>query len=164
VHAEAYAFVSRASANLPQGPVLEIGSLNINGTIRGLFDGRPYLGIDAVPGPGVDRVANGATYQPELMPLVVVCCEVLEHTPEAEAICRNAYRALAPGGTFIVTAAGVGRPPHSAVDGGQLRQGEFYCNVTAEELERWLSDFDESTIEPNPRAGDIYATAKKAAR
>lgn len=163
MHAEAYAFVDRTSASLPDGPVLEIGSLNINGTIRGLFDGRRYLGIDRVPGPGVDIVAEGASFEPAIPPTIVVCCEVLEHTPDAEAICRHAFRILAPGGVFIVTAASVGRAPHSAVDGGPLRQGEFYCNVTTNELEAWLSDFVESTIETNPRAGDIYAVARKAA-
>lgn len=164
MHAAAYDFVNRSSANLPAGPVLEIGSLDINGSIRGLFGGRPYLGIDVVPGPSVDLLADGATYQPEILHAIVVCCEVLEHTPHGEAICRNAARALQPGGVFVLTAAGIGRPPHSAVDGGPLRAGEFYCNVTADELEAWLSDFTEVAIETNPRAGDIYAIARKAAR
>ena len=67
-----------------------------------------------------------------------------------------------PGGVFIMTAAGEGRLPHSAIDGGPLRQGEFYHNVTASELEGWLSGFAEARITTNPQAGDIYARAVKA--
>lgn len=163
LHDAAFLFIARSRENLPDGPVLEIGSHIVNGTIRSLFPDRSsYLGIDPWPGPGVDVVADGATYTPPVPPAVVVSCEVLEHTPYAQAICRNAHRVLQPGGVFLVTAAGVGRAPHSA-DGGALHQGEFYCNVTSEELSAWLSDFEESTVETNPAAGDIYAIARKAA-
>src|SRR5678809_1536471 len=67
-----------------------------------------------------DVVASGESFQPPHPAAVVLCCETLEHAACAEAICRNAYRMLAPGGVFVVTAAGEGRDPHSAVDGGPL--------------------------------------------
>ena len=37
---------------------LEIGSANVNGSVRSNFTG-PYLGIDLAPGPGVDLVVPG---------------------------------------------------------------------------------------------------------
>lgn len=163
MHDAAYAYVREAvrTTTVPDGPVVEIGARNINGTVRDLFPGRSYVGVDDVPGDGVDVVANGAEYQPPTPPAIVVCTETLEHTSEAEAICRQVARILAPGGVFIVTAAGDGRAPHSAIDGGPLRPGEYYDNVGADQLRQWLSDFDHVRIQINPGPGDIYATAMR---
>lgn len=163
MHRDAYRYIAGevATLKLPIGAVVEIGSRNINGSVRPLFEGRKYIGIDLMEGPMVDVVADGATYEPETPPTVVVCAEVLEHTPDAAAVCANAYNMLADGGVFILTAAGVQRTPHSAVDGGEMRPGEFYQNVSAEDLHQWLAMFDEVRVQTNPEAGDIYATAFK---
>lgn len=159
MHSEAYDYVQ--SVSVPDGAVLEIGARNINGSVRGLFPGRPYVGIDIAPGPDVDVVADGSAYAPEAPPAVVVCAEVLEHAENAAAICAQAHRVLSPGGVFIVTAAGDGRAPHSCIDGGQLRDGEYYANVSAHQLAGWLSGFADVQIRENPAAKDIYATAIK---
>jgi hypothetical protein len=65
----------------------------------------------------------------------VVCCEVLEHTASALVIIANAYRALLHDGVFIMTCAGERRAEHSAFDGGPLRPGEFYRNVSESQLD-----------------------------
>ena len=113
-------------------------------------------------------VADAATWCPApgpAPPEVVLCCEVLEHTAAAEAIVRNAYALLAPGGRLVVTAAAPGRPPHSAVDGGPLRPGEYYRNVPPGELAGWLREagFTLEALENHPDRGDVYALARKAA-
>lgn len=144
--------------------VLEIGALNINGSIRPLFAGAErYCGIDVVPGPGVDVVASGATYQPDFVPDCVVCCEVLEHTPDAERIVRHMVDLVAPGGSVIVTCASEGRAPHSAVDGMAVRDGEFYRNVPAADLHGWLHEagLTDITVQPRPDRGDVYAVGVK---
>lgn len=163
MHNAAFTFVQSVASRVPEGPVLEIGGKNINGTVRALF-GESYQSVDIADGPGVDDVADGATFTPAVKPSGVVCCEVLEHTAAAEAICRNAYRILADGGVFIVTAAGEGRVPHSAVDGGALRAWEYYATVSKETLEGWLKPFREVTVTENRAVGDIYAVAVKAAK
>lgn len=72
------------------GPVLEIGSYieaqQDHMNVRGMFpSGTPYLGVDANPGPGVDRVADlldiDAMRQVcrEVRPRIVLCLYVLEH-------------------------------------------------------------------------------------
>lgn len=162
MHNAARTFVTTALVEYgqPSGLTVEVGGRNINGTIRDLFPG-PYVAIDTVAGPGVDVVADGTTYQPEQPAACVVCCEVLEHTPDAEAICAHAYAMLDAGGLFLVTAAGEGRLPHSAVDGGVLREGEFYANVTEADLRAWLAPFAGVEIRTHPKAGDIYAVALK---
>jgi hypothetical protein len=163
MHHAAYTFIAQEASRL--GPctfVVELGSRDVNGSVRHLFDADRYIGVDCVPGPGVDVISDAERYTPDSAPDVVICAETLEHAANAAAICAQALRVLAPGGVFIMTAAGEGRAPHSAIDGGPLRQGEFYHNVTASELEGWLSGFAEARITTNPQAGDIYARAVKA--
>jgi hypothetical protein len=66
----------------PRAPVIEIGALNVNGTVRPLFP-TPYLGLDLQAGPGVDVVGDieeceGRWAKAEHYK-TVVCCETLEH-------------------------------------------------------------------------------------
>ena len=62
--------------------VLEVGSLDINGTIRGLFPGCNYTGLDVGEGPGVDQVCQGQDYDaPDNTFDVAISCEVMEHNP-----------------------------------------------------------------------------------
>jgi SAM-dependent methyltransferase len=159
MHPFAYEFVATVAPNRPRGPVLEIGSKNINGSIRSLFGGNFYLGIDCVEGIGVDLVADGKTFKWEHQFATIVCCEVLEHLFDGEALCKNVYKLLEKGGLFIITAAHNPRRPHSAVDGGPLREGEFYANVQEDELKEWLKRF--SKVEIILFNDDIYALAYK---
>lgn len=165
MHAEAYAFVATAAQHhQPGGVVYEIGSRNINGTVRGLFrNAAVYIGVDVVGGPDVDLVADAATYRPPLPPATVVCCEVLEHTEKAEAIVTQAASVLAPGGLLIITCAGEGRAPHSAYDGGPLREGEYYRNLLPWEIRQWASEAGVDAVQmswsENP--GDSYYVGRK---
>jgi len=171
MHAEAFTFVAQAAqTHGAAGPVYEIGSRNINGSVRPIFTGLPYLGIDLTSGPGVDIVADAAGYDPRRRgdafdPATVVCCEVLEHAPHAEAIVRQACEVLMPGGLLIITVATHGRTPHSAVDGGPVRDGEFYRNVALVDLARWMNDACVRVIsaEVVPARGDLYVVGRKAA-
>lgn len=163
MHQAAHDFVSATlRAYGVRGPVYEIGSRNVNGSIRSLFAGvEGYHGIDLAAGPDVDAVADAAQYVPPQVPKTVVCCEVLEHTANAEDIVQQIASVLSPGGRVILTMAGPGRMPHSAIDGGRLRVGEFYRNVFPAQLEGWLRAFTDVEIVDNPGPGDLYATAVK---
>ena len=164
MHPAAYRFVASivSAGQVPPGLVVELGGRDVNGSIRGLFWGS-YVSVDLAPGPGVDVVADAATYTPPAPAACVVCCEVLEHAPTAPAIVANAAAMLQPGGLLIVTAAGDGRAPHSAVDGGPLRDGEYYANVTPGDVGGWCAGLEQVRVWTNRRAGDIYATARKPA-
>lgn len=160
MHPAARDYVAQqVAARGPFGRVLEIGSRDINGVVRDLFGECDYTGLDYMDGPGVDVVADGATYKGGRLFDAVVCCEVLEHTDAAPKIVRNAHRNLRKGGVLIVTTATDPRPPHSAFDGGELRDGEFYRNVPTATMRRWLSDFSEVDIDV--LGADIRATAVK---
>lgn len=166
MHSEAFAFIADQASKLGgRRRVLEIGSRDINGTPRAcFFDAERYLGIDIAPGPCVELVADGATITREKVGTfdTVVCCEVLEHAREAEAIIRAAHGVLEPGGVLLVTCAGPERKPHSAVDGGPLHRGEYYRNVHPDMMRAWLAPFAEHVVYIDAIAGDVYARARRA--
>ena len=164
MHNEAYEWVARF-ANDGLVEVLDLGGRDVNGSVRGLFpNATRYTVVDILPGPGVDYVADAATWQPDQEYDVVVCTETFEHTAVWPGICRTACAALKPGGIFIATMAGPGRPPHSAIDGlFRLHPGEHYANVPAFELERVLKEtgFIDVTVDSQPSPADTRAVASK---
>jgi SAM-dependent methyltransferase len=161
MHQAAHEWITQQVAMLPvRRSVLEFGARDVNGSPRPLFIHTDrYHGIDITDGPGVDQVADAATFSTPERFDTVICMEVLEHTDKAREICRNAHRHLLPHGVALFTAAWVGREPHSAVDGGTLHEGEFYRNVTVADLRFWLSDFP--LVMLTTEGTDIYAIAIK---
>jgi hypothetical protein len=161
MHAAAFEFVKWAVDHFAaRGPVIEIGSRNINGSVRSLFAhcAPPYIGLDIAPGPGVDQVADAATFAPAVKVQTVVCCEVLEHTPAVPQILHQiAHRMVAANGLIIITCATDGRAPHSARDGGPLQPGEFYRNCSPAAFESWAkaAGLDGAVLATTP-AGDLY--------
>jgi SAM-dependent methyltransferase len=163
MHAGAYHFVEYVARCLPpRRSVVEFGGRDVNGSVRPLFRGCEYIGVDVEPGPGVDFVGDAATWKPEPSRRfdTVISTETLEHTPVADRICANAYELLERGGVFIVTAASVGRAPHSAIDGGALRYGEFYRNVSPFLLRKWLEGFNCVLVDTG-NTTDVYGLAIK---
>lgn len=160
MHPEAHDFVAAAIDRLgPFCRTVEFGSHDINGSIRGLFSG-DFLGIDPQPGPGVDVVADAIEWHTGEPVDCVVCCEVFEHLADWRGLITSAARALRSGGVIILTMAGPGRAPHSAVDGNELRPDEHYANVEPDELADALAPaFDDIHVEQLDL--DVRATARR---
>lgn len=152
------------NAKMTGNRVLEIGSLDINGSIKSMFDtltsdGGSYFGIDLQEGPGVDLVIDAVAYKSDEPYDMIICAEVFEHTPAWKAIILNAHSLLVDGGMFIATMAGEGRPPHSAIDTNPIRSWEYYNNITNLELATMLDVF--TTAEVNVFADDTRCWAVK---
>lgn len=147
--------------------VLEFGSRNINGSIRDVIGKCDrFVGVDIERGPGVDIVADASNVIVDGPRFdVVACAEVFEHATDAtcKLMTSNAFTHLRVGGLFLATMAGPSRAPHSAVDGGPLRVGEFYRNVTSKLLERWLTAAG-FTYELDEAGDDLRCVAKKPAK
>lgn len=161
MHQAAREYVSRYATDAMVS-VIEIGSRNINGTIRDLFPRAQWMGLDLQDGFCVDHVCDATSYQPMLPVDLVICCEVLEHAADWMSLIEAGASWLAPGGRLIVTCAGPGRTPHSAHDGGDLRANEHYCNITTEALCRamqacgiWIDSAD--TLGQDTRASGRLA-------
>lgn len=85
---------------------LEVGSLDVNGSVRPLFTGL-YHGIDMRDGPGVDEVANAENLaRHDSRWEVVVCTETLEHVRRPWVAVKEMADALSYGGWLILTARG----------------------------------------------------------
>lgn len=162
MHDEAYEYVAAAvSRHGPFGRVVEFGSLDLNGTVRGLFGDADYIGVDLQPGPGVDQVADAVDWGTDDPVDCVVCCEVFEHTAGWPWIIEAAHRALKPHGWLIITAAGPGRGPHSALDGNALRPGEHYANIEPADLGVTLADSGFDEVDVDQTGVDVRATARR---
>jgi len=163
MHREAFDFVSRVVYGKLYASVIEIGSRDINGSVRPLFVVEHYHGIDLYPGRGVDEVADAMTWRPAAPVDCVVCCEVLEHAPDAPGILLTVSRCLQPNGTFIMTCATDPRAPHSARDGGIVRSGEYYGNISPTGFVAMTAavGLEVELIEVHGDRGDLYAVARK---
>ena len=166
MHPEAMSFAERALSSLSvTGHVLEIGSRDINGSVRPLFaQAASYTGIDLQDGPGVDVQADGATYEPQVAPSAIVCMETLEHAPVASTVIQHAAGLLLAGGWLLVTCATDPRAAHSGHDGGPFTAGEYYGNVPPSDLRNWLDSagFERVLEEVHFERGDLYVLARKA--
>ena len=101
-------------------------------------------------------------YTPDRMFDCALHLEVAEHTPDWRIHMRHARDCLALGGMLIFTAAGPNRAPHSAVDGGPIRDGEHYENVDPDELAGVLVElFGWSFVDTTPDHADVRAVAKR---
>lgn len=159
MHAQVFDWIAAQVAGRHPETVLEIGSLDINGSVRPLFPGVPhYHGIDLADGPGVDEVADATTWQPDRPHDVVVCAEVLEHAPAWPEILGTMWAATAPGGLLLMTCACEPRAPHSAVDGWDVRDGEHYANVEPAEVIRVVRGWEAPSwrVTANRGRGDLY--------
>ncbi len=163
MHEQAQAFFATNLAGLPPLRVVEFGSLNVNGSLRDIYEAQSWFGIDLRHGKGVDLVADAATWRTSELFDLVLCAEVFEHTPDWEAILDTAWFALAHGGLFLASCATGNRPPHS-VGGGTLDPFEFYRNVPADEmseaLARW-ADVSVTVADGHFGADDLYVCARR---
>ena len=148
--------------------VLEVGSLDINGSVRDLVESCVYTGIDVGPGPGVDLVICGSEYdEPADLYDTVISCECFEHNPKWVQTFKNMITVCRPGGLIIMTCATTGRREHgtarSAPDSSPLTVakgwGDYYKNLTQEDFEKHfdLSEhFSEYHFSTNAKPADLY--------
>lgn len=158
MHKAAYNWLRKWHDRRPVS-VIEIGSRNINGTARDHWPNANWTGLDLYAGPGVDWVGDAMQYTPPEPVDRVICCEVFEHTSDWRWLIQRAATWLKPDGWILLTCAGPGRRPHSHHDGGQLRPGEHYQNVSASDLAEALMAAGFDLREVLQQNGDTYAAA-----
>lgn len=150
-----------------QASVLEVGSLDINGSVRDLFDGCRYIGVDLQPGRGVDLACPG-----HLLDLptghfdTVISAECFEHNPFWRETLANMLRMTRPGGLLMISCATTGRKEHGTSrtnpDASPFTvqaRWDYYKNLTAAHLAQaadlpgWLADWRSWT---NYISRDLY--------
>jgi SAM-dependent methyltransferase len=144
--------------------VFEVGSQNINGTVRDFFpNAREYLGIDLGMAPDVDWVIPG-----ELAELsdgwadIVISTECFEHCDNWHLVFLNMARILASGGLFVFTSAGTGRAAHGTIDSDEYSSPfttSYYKNLDVDQVAEKIKlgcYFDSHGFEVNSKSGDLY--------
>lgn len=146
MHHEAMQWVAKVittyDLDVPDVKVLDLGGRDVNGTTRMLWakpDNDAYTVVDIAPHPSVHIVCDAADLNLDQAFDVVTSTECLEHAERAGEIVKAAWRHLRPGGVFIATMAGPGRPPHGQHGDAEPAEGEFYRNVSEDELMGWIS-------------------------
>ena len=84
-----------------QGKVLEVGSYNVNGSLRNYYP--DYVGIDVRPGLGVDVVYQGPIPYPDATFDKVLYLEAMEHDLRFWQTLDEMNRVLKSGGRLIAT-------------------------------------------------------------
>jgi SAM-dependent methyltransferase len=149
-HWAQHEFVDIISHYLPsffnRARVLEVGSLDINGSVRDLFQGCDYSGIDVGPGKGVDIVCQGQEFDAPAFDQVI-SCEAMEHNPYWAETFHNMVRLCRPGGLVVMTCATTGRPEHgtrrTSPQNSPLTTQigwDYYRNLTARDFRRLSLD------------------------
>lgn len=146
--------------------VIDFGSLDINGSLKGLFSNCNYIGVDIREGKNVDRVSKAHEYCSEKVD-IVVSAEMLEHDAYWLESLLNMYELLKNGGLMAVSAAGPLRKEHGTLRTfrkGDIRAwGEsptYYRNITKEMMEEFigktLKRFSRYNIEYGWEGRDLY--------
>jgi SAM-dependent methyltransferase len=98
---------------LHDAKVVDVGSLNLNGTYRGLFaEGVNYIGVDLIPGDNVDIIVDSPEWFAIKDVDVVICGQTIEHCEDIPKLMDSMFRVLKTGGLLCVIAPS-GGPPHN---------------------------------------------------
>ncbi len=131
--------------------ILEIGSHDVNGSIRKIFDGADYLGVDLFQGPGVDVVASGHEVDfPDGSFKVTISSECFEHNPFWVETFVNMHRMTRDDGIVVMTCASRGRLEHGTArttpdksPGSQMVGWDYYRNLNESDF---LKNFEFRTM------------------
>lgn len=145
--------------------VLEIGSLNVNGSFRDLFTDCEYTGVDIVAGRDVDVVCKGHEFVPDPKDtrFDVVCSgECFEHDEYWIKTFQNMYNLTAVGGLIFFTCASTGRPEHGtskSAGGIWGTSPDYYHNISPEEFKETFdldNMFVDYEVKYQPDSKDLY--------
>lgn len=160
-HRSVLAFVMTriSAADIFGKKVLEVGSLDVNGSPRWIIEllvPKSYIGVDIRPGNKVDQICDAgalvATFGAESFD-VVVSTEMLEHAEDWRGAVSNMKRVLAPGGLLLITTRSPGFPQHDY-------PSDFW-RFTREDALEIFSDMEGLEVAEDPMAPGILVRARK---
>jgi SAM-dependent methyltransferase len=143
--------------------VLEVGSQDLNGSVRPLVVGlgpASYLGVDLVAGPGVDEICDAGELAVRFGRGsfdLVVSTEMLEHVRDWRAAVTNLKLALRIGGWLLVTTRSLGFPFHG--------YPEDHWRYELDDMRTIFADFDITLLVPDtPPSYGVFMLARKTSR
>lgn len=134
------AYISRHKDKL-QGKLLEVGSLDVNGTVRVVVD--VTVGIDMRPGKCVDLVCDIKDihqHYPSGYFDACISANTLEHVEDWKAFILNTWGMVKDGGWLLMTMASVAKKyhgyPHDYIRLTEEQVKTIYPNAEFEEVGR----------------------------
>ena len=169
-HKEQIEFISKVkekySKYFTNKCVVEIGSLNINGSVRHFFEKCVYIGVDVGPGPGVDVVSLGHEYNMPNSFDVAISCECFEHDPHWVDTFGNMIDLCKPNSLIIFSCATTGRKEHGTTSSEPQSSPltvnlgwDHYKNLTEQDIRDKFdfdSIFDTYQFSENTESCDLY--------
>lgn len=136
-HKEQQDFCKRVKELYPESfknkKVLDIGSLDINGNNRFLFNDCDITGLDLAEGKNVDVICLAHEYDaPDETFDTIISTEVFEHDMFYPQTLKNIMRMLKSGGLFLFTCATDERAEH-----GTLRSDGGFSSPLTIQYEGW---------------------------
>jgi len=126
----------RNEQNIYGKRILEVGSCNINGSVRDIvepFKPSEYIGIDVNEGNGVDVICSAEDIQSKFDLASfdgIICTEALEHVRQWWRVIEGIRLALKPGGWALLTTRSEGFPYHPFdEDNWRYSMESFYTAV-----------------------------------
>jgi SAM-dependent methyltransferase len=158
-------FVSSVKAQFPEffagGRVLEIGSLNINGSVRDFFvNAEEYVGCDLGEGKGVDIVCAGHE-----LPYadghfdVAISCECFEHDRHWRKTFSKMVDLVRVGGLVVFSCATTGRREHGTTRTSPADApftNDYYMNLEAGHFGLLVKRFSRHEFSENQSPRDLY--------
>lgn len=149
-------WAGQLSLNQPGMRVLEVGSYDVNGSVRPLFNQTDYTGIDVEEGPGVDLVLSShklaVQYEPNVFD-AVACCEMLEHDLNPWHTVAMIRYVLNVGGYVIATARGNGFGHHNPPDRFRFMEDGW--------RDMWADHFEIVDMRADPQVQGWFIVARK---
>ncbi len=150
-----------------EGRVLDVGSRDVNGSVRDLFPEGYYTGTDKVAGKNVDYVADFVNdFDVALYTALrhsgdalesadnVLCLEMIEHTIDPGKAVRQITRLLQNGGRLVLTTRGIGYPLHD--------EPEDYYRFTEYAMRHFFEGFLDVEIVVAENGMGVYGVGRKA--
>jgi polyhydroxyalkanoate synthesis regulator phasin len=144
--------------------VLEIGSQDINGTVRDFFQPNAnYLGLDLGIAKGVDWTIPGELVElPDQWARVCISTECFEHAATWVQILLNMIRITQENGLLVLSIAGHGRASHGTMDSdveSSPLTTSYYKNLGPDDITEKIRlghYFKRHGFQVNSEAGDTY--------
>jgi SAM-dependent methyltransferase len=139
--------------------VLEVGSMNVNGSLRGhVLSLAPscYVGVDFMAGDGVDVICNASFLEQRFGKDsfdVVISTEMLEHAEDWRSAISAMKSVLRPGGILLLTARGPGFPLHG--------YPHDWHRFTVQDFRRMFADFEICVLKDDPQHPGVLLLARK---
>jgi SAM-dependent methyltransferase len=139
--------------------VLEVGSLDVNGSVRPHAEAlgpASYVGVDIAAGPRVDVVLDAT----ELVSRfgrdsfdVVITTEMLEHVRDWRPVIHNLKGVLRPGGYLVVTTRSIGFPYHG--------YPYDFWRYEPEDMQAIFGDLEIVELERDPDSPGVFMLARR---